>query len=423
MKKSDIKVNFSKMLAMVVCAMLVFGMPMQAANAIGIRAGMPATITIGTQSNDPTTIGFAGRQWLVVGYSGVGNTTPGSTLTLLSKNIAWYGTRFSGVNNVYAGSDLQSAMDSAAPATGTPEGDLIQGRTLPGGSGNEGTGTYNADHIAGSTVFQARFWPLSVAEVRLLTNDVREANNYYWLRSPGNSGSTVAVVDSFGNVEAYGDNMWATDNYARPGFLLDISAVFFTSDAENGKTGTPGMLSAATPPTGAVKLTVPVSDPSVVNLDVVDRSQRTAAQGGMVSIAYTGAITGAGKYVSCAIMDASGVLYYGKLTTLASGDAQVNLPAGIPAGSYTLLLFNEQINGDNYTDYISNPINISLEVTARGAGRPASSLPKTGDDFPLGWMAAGLAVLAAGIAVAGVRLTRGRRRRDSQNGTGEQQPE
>ncbi len=49
----------------------------------------------------------------------------------------------------------------------------------------------------------------------------------------------------------------------------------------------------------------------------------------------------------------------------------------------------------------------TLTVLARGGNRP-SSLPQTGDAFPLGWMVAGLAVLVVGAVVVALRLRKGK---------------
>jgi LPXTG-motif cell wall-anchored protein len=59
------------------------------------------------------------------------------------------------------------------------------------------------------------------------------------------------------------------------------------------------------------------------------------------------------------------VAYYGKLkdsSSNASGDLNIPL-AGVTNGTYTLQIFSEEANGDNYTDFCSEPVSMTLEVT------------------------------------------------------------
>jgi len=82
-----------------------------------------------------------------------------------------------------------------------------------------------------------------------------------------------------------------------------------------------------------------------------------------VNIAYTGATTGTNNYVSAVIEDSGGtVLYYGKLADTASGTAGFNVPASLADGNYTIRLFTEEANGDDFTDFASLPIDIQMTV-------------------------------------------------------------
>jgi hypothetical protein len=149
----------------------------------------------------------------------------------------------------------------------------------------------------------------------------------------------------------------------RPAFKLSLSDVIFTSDAVGGKSAAIGLNPAQSAGT-SLKLTLLDSNPAHLNITVPDVSARQAVPGGTVSINYTGAITGADKVVSCVIVDSAGnVLYYGKLSDAASGTASFTVPSGMAAGSYTVRLFNEQVNGDYETDFTSQPVTIPLTVT------------------------------------------------------------
>ncbi|MBR4992766.1 MAG: hypothetical protein IKY04_00800, partial [Lachnospiraceae bacterium] len=82
--------------------------------------------------------------------------------------------------------------------------------------------------------------------------------------------------------------------------------------------------------------------------------------GGTAEINYSGAQTGTNEYVSAIITDSSDtVLYYGHIAEGAvSGTANINIPAGAPAGC-KLYVFQEKCNGTTLTDYSSGLINLT----------------------------------------------------------------
>jgi uncharacterized repeat protein (TIGR02543 family) len=104
-----------------------------------------------------------------------------------------------------------------------------------------------------------------------------------------------------------------------------------------------------------------------LDLDSSDTTARTVMAGDTVNIAYSNATTGgANNYVSCVIENGGGtVLFYGKLAqNTASSTASFTVPAAadLPDGDYTVKLFSEETNGDNMTDFCSEPIAISMTV-------------------------------------------------------------
>lgn len=135
-----------------------------------------------------------------------------------------------------------------------------------------------------------------------------------------------------------------------------------TSSATNNKDVSVGTLEATSAPIYSIKLTVLDN----VSLSLASESTiGTVSPSDTVSLSYTGAQTGAGKYISCIIVSRGGsILYYGKLAdaTVSDGTASFTVPAGLGDGSYTVRLFNEQINDKNYTDYASTPVDISMTV-------------------------------------------------------------
>ena len=188
---------------------------------------------------------------------------------------------------------------------------------------------------------------------------------YWWLRSPGDHDGLAAFVYADGFVNDYG--YLVNDNYVavRPAFHLNLNSVLFTSAAAGGKDGETGTLAAIGDYSG--------SDWKLTLLDwdrksfFVTETSATAAPGGTVVLNYTDAKTGTNEYVSAILRDDSGaLLYYGRLAQPANADGTVTVtvPDGLADGTYTLLVFSEQYNGDKKTDYASVFSNVALTVAA-----------------------------------------------------------
>ncbi|MCL2022616.1 MAG: Ig-like domain-containing protein, partial [Betaproteobacteria bacterium] len=148
------------------------------------------------------------------------------------------------------------------------------------------------------------------------------------------------------------------------------------------------MLSAATAITGAVKFTLidayhATTNPTGLALNSTVASVGTVQAGATVNIPYTGATTGANRFISAVITNNTGViLFYGKLAAAnsANGTASFTVPpaAALPNGNYTIRLFVEEANGDNATDFASTLIDIAMTV-ANGAGTvPVTGITVTG---------------------------------------------
>jgi uncharacterized repeat protein (TIGR02543 family) len=160
---------------------------------------------------------------------------------------------------------------------------------------------------------------------------------------------------------------------ARPALNLDLTNTLFTSEATgNGKSAAQlgdGLVAATLTPGAKLKFTMIDGDSSFLNLIVPDLTPRFAMPGGTVSVDYEDAIVGTDKYVSCVITDDfDNVLLYGKLAAATDGTLNIQLPSDMAIGSYKVKLFNEQVNGDNYTDFSSVPIEIPLTVALTPPG-------------------------------------------------------
>lgn len=374
-----------KTLSLALAAVLALGsmtaVPLTA-SAAEIQAGMP-NITIGTSSSTPTTIGFGGHEWVVIGYNGTGVASESNTMTLLLKNGdagGGYGTaQFHSSSNYYSGSSLQSKMNDAYDGLPDGEKELVAARTLAGGSANYDSEGHDNNKVAGEAVSGAHFWPLSVNEANQLDEGIRKYSGYWWLRSPGSTVNDAAVVDDGGGyVSAYGDPV-SSPKAVRPAFQLDLAFVLFASAAAGGKSDvTVGDgLVATEEPDSAVKLTMLDDD---LTIDIDTQFDEPFTPGAAVTIGYNNTTTTDGLYISCVLADENQeVKYYGKLAETGnnSGQVEFDLPDDIPDGDYTVRLFVEEVNGDNETDFASQPEEIALTVQASGGGNVSDWTGKT----------------------------------------------
>ena len=171
----------------------------------------------------------------------------------------------------------------------------------------------------------------------------------------------------------------------RPAFNLDLSKVLFASATDGGK-------SIAVEE--GVVYSIPAAGGNEWKLTLLDESRNgfassatalTGLSGGAVMIPYSGAQTGSNEYVSILLCDSAGeVKGYGSCPVSgADGTACFVLPSGLPAGSYTVKLFNEQKNESMKSDLAGAPETLTLTVCAfEGTGQPDDPyLLKTGGDW------------------------------------------
>ena len=368
--------------------MLLTVAPATAFADVGIQAGIP-TFAVNTES--PTVVGFGGKEWVAVGYDGVGNTTASKILTLLladgNSNQSYGNSQFNPSSSycLYSGSTLQDEMNTAFNSLLLKEQPQVKLRVLAGDSGYYGTGSYNGDNIAGSEVSNAWFWPLSVNEVDKVNNALLQFSNSWWLRSPGEDAQYAVCVEEDGYY--YPEGYPVTRSYAvRPAFYLNLSQVLFTSSKGGaGAKSTSvvgGGLINATEPTGALKFTMQSSSNILTCTDIATRNVKA---GDTVNISYSGATTGTvgtNNYVSCIIRDdEETVVSYGKLASIpngppSSGTVSFKVPM-LPSGSYNIQIFSEETNSNNYTDFCSAPVTIPMAINDPKTCQIGSTLYET----------------------------------------------
>ncbi len=355
-----------------------------AAGSAGIVQGT-SVLSKGANTSDAATVYYGGKTWRVIAYDS------GSITLLAAENFGHTKYDSSGNNsNAYGTSTLKTAIEDIAVGFSSGEVSAVIPRTLEGGSGNYGTETYDSDKINGDPVENALLWPLSIAEANSLNNELRKADpantgwlsSYWWLRSPCYTADYAAIVYGDGYVNGWGNSVNNNELGVRPAFYVNPESVLFTSAAAGGKSS--GVVGA-----GALK-EVSASDTSVWTLTLLDPGHNSFSidpcavtydsETNVVTVPYSGAMTGSNEFISAIIKDSSGnITYYGRVAQLgtaaaASGSIMVNLAGKLNAGD-TLFIFNEQVNSpetappetvapvgtsDTQTDYASALIEIEI---------------------------------------------------------------
>ena len=192
----------------------------------------------------------------------------------------------------------------------------------------------------------------------------------WWLRTPGDAKNAANVFNA-GNVFVRGGNVNNFIFAVRPAMNIDTSKVLFTSSAEGGKiSGVPGadaMKEVVSYTGNDWKLTIKDDTRPVFEASV--SGSKTILKDGAVKLKYKGASTGENEYISAIIEDTEGnILYYGNIAGNAaygadSGKAALNVPAELMPGTYKILVFSEQCNGDFKTDLASNIVTLDITIS------------------------------------------------------------
>ena len=203
---------------------------------------------------------------------------------------------------------------------------------------------------------------------RAMTNT--DMSGAWWLRTPGDAKNAANVFNA-GNVFVRGGNVNNFIFAVRPAMNIDASKVLFTSPAEGGKiSGVPGadaMKEVGSYTGNDWKLTIKDDTRPVFEASV--SGSKTILKDGAVKLKYKGASTGVNEYISAIIEDTEGnILYYGNIAGNAadgadSGKAALNVPAELMPGTYKILVFSEQCNGDFKTDLASNIVTLDITIS------------------------------------------------------------
>ena len=331
---------------------------------------------------------FGDMSWRIIGYNGVEKSVaaPEGMLTFFSDEFLSvnYFNPPGNKTNVYAGSNVQKAMDNAAAGlfndlelAAIVERDLKVGEE----TGKESDPNQNkqntlmCDGVAQTPVEDAILWPLSTAEARATNTQIRsiptgkfikengeEASiKRFWLRSPGYLGPTTAAMVYNDGITVTAQGVASAQAGIRPAFNMKMDSVLLVS-AKGAKAVT-GVAEVATYKKTEWKLTV------------LDESRNFTAtvgseNGNVITVNYSGAKTGSSEFLTVVIKNAvtGGVTEYGRVKNLtaASGSVDIDL-TGINMKGKELYVFNEQYNGgakdDGWkTDFGSKLVKLEVSI-------------------------------------------------------------
>jgi len=342
--------------------------------------------------------GIVPISWVVLGGAnssdledsvGAAVSSDNARLLITEKTLA--GVQFDpdGQSNIWQGSNIQNWCSEFLTDA---DGDNISGWQDRFSALEEATALYTSktddeyDDVWGTSELKnERLFLLSAEEVsgdygyfngdgsRIAYRHDEDETCDWWLRSPFSDLSNYAAcVKLDGSV---GVSDVSTPLGARPAFNFNLKSVLFTSAAAGGKSsgacGADALSAISDTATNEWKLTLKDASRSGFNAAAATGATLEADEGYFgwsIPIVYSGANTGDNEYVSAILCGSNGTAkYYGNIAqnSAASSDTgqAVGIPEGLAAGSYTMYVFNEQINGDKLTDYSSAFSRIELTVT------------------------------------------------------------
>ncbi len=190
----------------------------------------------------------------------------------------------------------------------------------------------------------------------------------WWMRSAG-TGDSIADAEYDTNKTEYKiyTKLANEHSYARPAFNLSKNDVLFATTANGVKSGNASETLTAIAPNTTSKWKLTLRDDS--RTFNVTETEAEKFAGGTLTLHYTGEVTGANEFISAILYDTNGkAAYYGQLKNLTDNDndvegvVELTVPAGLDEDEYKLVLFNEQYNGVNQTDYASAFCEVTLTV-------------------------------------------------------------
>ena len=310
-----------------------------------LNAPNAATVYFGTKTDGKP------AAFRIIGDTDEGIKGYTDTMTFLSAGLTAKDVPFdsNGNSHVYSSSSLRKAVNNAVMLK-SGEKKAVSARQLVQSSEKEWG-------IAGDTVFDCVFWPLSTHEATLVNGELLKAEDDWWTCSPGDAIFAAGCVRKDGTVVP-GGNFVSYGSGVRSAFFLKQSSVLFASAAVGGKT-------RAVVGGPALKSLAPASDAQEKGLKLTLKDEAHAgfkvtkfrkAGENQYTIHYENAQTGANEYLSYYVLDAGGnVVAYGKICKATDAKGTLTFKTCKLYSGEKLYVINEQANGDYATDFSSLP--------------------------------------------------------------------
>lgn len=349
----------------------------------------------GVNTENARLVHYGDRYWYVIGYDREGVAAGSGEITLLSKDSIKSTAFDKNYSAVYSSSNLKKEIEEYTnDKLSAGEKSVIVSRDLSAINARAKgdlkwwfNNFRTVDEVLDNRVEGAMLWPLSAKEATEVNENIRKTGTGYWLRSLGVPEyeerywygleefdvyvvpAAMATVWDDGSVDIQAEKENTTYWHGmRPAFKLNKNNIVMVSAATGGKESEEdGTLTEA----GAVtekNLKLTLKDDAHKDF-YVNPCDVESGEGGSLTVKYSSASTGENEYISAVIKGADGnIKQYGRLAkaTEASGTATIKgLPTdgsgkvSLPEGD-RIYVFNEQYNGDEKTDYVSNLREISL---------------------------------------------------------------
>ncbi len=286
---------------------------------------------------------------------------------------------FNNASSLYPNTILHNKMQSLYNtdlSLGDSEKNLIASTTL----------LANSMHGGAGDITDQKFYPLSgfghhdsvqfyvdSGEFKDFVGEENDISNAYLIGTTTEHDWSLRSSDSgqlYYNIYAGGhfSNQYAANAQSgvRPAFTADFSSVLFTSASEGSKVSEIGEMESmmGTAPT-SWKFTLLDSNR---NFEIIDNP---IVNEDTVTFDYQNAEVGQNDFISAIVTDEnSNISHYIKIKSsdVASGSASFTVPYEFLGKDITFKFFNEQINGDNQTDYSSDLVEKTLTFESVSEG-------------------------------------------------------
>lgn len=349
----------------------------------------------GVNTDNAHLVHYGDRYWYVIGYDREGVAAGSGEVTLLSKDSIKSTAFDKNYSAVYSSSNLKNDIEaytneklSAGEQSAIASRDLSAIKARAKGDLKWWFNNFRTvDEVLDNPVEGAMLWPLSAKEATEVNENIRKTGTGYWLRSLGVPEyeerywygleefdvyvvpAAMATVWDDGSVDIQAEKENTTYWHGmRPAFKLNKNNIVMVSAASGGKESEEdGTLTE----TGAVtekNLKLTVKDDAHKDF-YVNPCDVVPGEAGSLTVNYVNASTGEKEYISAVIKGADGsIKQYGRIAKVTSENGTATIK-GLPTDSSgkislpegdKIYVFNEQYNGDEKTDYVSNLREISL---------------------------------------------------------------